>query len=98
MTHTATPWVVELDHITDDFVIAKEAFEVCRIAQCFDPETAKENRANAAHIVKCVNLHEELVGALSDLMKSCENWAPTIDRSRARTALAKAKGGSHAHD
>lgn len=32
----------------------------------------------------------ELLDALSDLMKSCANWAPTIDRSRARAALRKA--------
>lgn len=34
----------------------------------------------------------ELLAALRDLMKSCENWAPTIDRSRAREAIAKAEG------
>jgi hypothetical protein len=35
----------------------------------------------------------ELLAALSDLMKSCQNWAPTIDRSRARAAIDKATNG-----
>lgn len=35
----------------------------------------------------------ELLAALQDLMQSCYNWAPTIDRSRAKTAIAKATRG-----
>ena len=34
----------------------------------------------------------DLLEALEDLTKSCANWAPTIDRSRAKAAIRKAKG------
>ncbi len=34
----------------------------------------------------------ELLDALRDLSASCQKWAPTIDRSRARAAIAKATG------
>lgn len=34
----------------------------------------------------------DLLAALKDLAASCQKWAPNIDRSRARAAIAKAKG------
>jgi hypothetical protein len=47
--------------------------------------------ARAAHIVKCVNLHDELVEALQSLVFLPED----PDRvTAARAALAKAKGGA----
>ena len=30
--------------------------------------------ANAAHIVKCVNHHDELVTRLTQLVRDCDNW------------------------
>lgn len=55
--HTPTPW----DRM-GDLIIRVEgpaSFDVAKV----------DSEANAAHIVKCVNLHDELVEALSELMK-----------------------------
>jgi hypothetical protein len=34
----------------------------------------------------------DMLAALEDLRASVQKWAPTIDQSRARAAIAKAKG------
>jgi hypothetical protein len=47
----------------------------------------EENAKLFVHVIDC---HDELVEALRDLSASVKKWAPTIDRSRAVAALAKA--------
>ena len=69
---------------------------------CLRPN-AMETEANAARIVHCVNLHDELVEALDGLVSHVESdraWyadqvrAFAIQIDRARSALAKAKGAA----
>lgn len=50
--------------------------------------TVGERRANARLIAAA----PELLEALRDLQAQCQKWAPTIDQSRARAAIAKAEG------
>jgi phosphohistidine swiveling domain-containing protein len=61
MSHTPTPWKIASD--TGPCVISNGERE---IGECYeDGETqVAEDEANAAHIVKCVNAHGELVAAL----------------------------------
>jgi hypothetical protein len=59
-----------------------------------DP-TPKDSPLRVSRIDLCP-MHKAapaMLEALRDLMKSCENWAPTIDRSRARAAIAQAERG-----
>lgn len=67
------------------------------------PETvAHTSRANAAHIVRCVNGHDALVAALRDLTRYVDayeygrKWAgrPHAEMDAARAALAAAKGAA----
>lgn len=55
--HTPTPWVADENAINDNM-----GFEIALITS--DMRTWEEDDANTAHIVKCVNLHDELVEAL----------------------------------
>lgn len=57
--HTPTPWVADENAINDNIGV-----EIALITS--DMRTWEEDDANAAHIVKCVNLHDELVDALKD--------------------------------
>lgn len=98
---TPTPWkVIGLRHIH----VADESI-VAPIAICEDV-TARmksgECYANAAHIVKCVNLHDELVDAVEyycSVMREAwgnEAFEKSNDHviSKMRNALAKAKAGA----
>lgn len=84
--HTPTPWRVEGDttliwghcdtHDLSDYGMGYPIAE-CRVSPmststwCRAPY-ADEGEANAAHIVKCVNMHDELVAALENLADFCE--------------------------
>ena len=90
-SHTPTPWKV----LSNDLVYGSDGYRVtdCEHAAYSErpmPPT-KVDKANAAHIVRCVNEREGLLAALRDLMKSCKNWAPTIDCSRAQAVITKAE-------
>lgn len=58
--------------------------------------TKRENAANAAHIVDCVNMHEELVAALEAVLSVRPDLAarstPDSPIGKARAALARARG------
>lgn len=77
--HTPTPWVSVHRGTKKDIAKGNDYFRVGSEADVSDPDmscthvfgTRKE--ANAAHIVKCVNLHDELVEALGELI---ENISP----------------------
>jgi hypothetical protein len=88
--HTPTPWEAE------DAVIFCPGKRLT-IAVMYGNELLKslnwkEQKANAAHIVKCVNLHDELVGALKMARAECEHFYSNGTRYLAIcTAIAKAE-------
>ena len=68
---TPRPWKVDMWLGSSDFLIAMDAGSRgagIAIAET-SPGTGCE-RANASHIVKCVNFHERLVEALSTVISS----------------------------
>lgn len=85
--HTPTPWVHK-----DGEVYEENDFKI------FDAYNSdflyEEDKANAAHIVKCVNMHDELVEALRDLL----TFVVTVEYEEspivafAEAVLAKARG------
>lgn len=98
MTHTPTPWKAYTQ---------KGGWNIhgpdCMIAQVlFDPvlleETCKTHRANARHIVKCVNTHEELVSALKGMIELMDNKPTSYDEdqqiSSYRAILSNAEKGT----
>jgi hypothetical protein len=68
MTYTPTPWHILRE---GDGVIAignKSLPHVAVVRYSHNPALSKETgKANAAHIVKCVNMHDKLVEALKRL-------------------------------
>lgn len=88
-THTPGPWISELDRVTDDLVITKEAFEVCRISSCHDLHTAQQNRGNANLIAAAPELLEALKGIM--WQKGYKELWPG-SRMTIEQAIAKAEG------
>ena len=90
--HSPVPWTVELDGDHKDTRVKADK-GLISVAIC-GPWTCVASRLNAAHIVHCVNLHDELVEAL----KACENYCNEdtsgsyMALTAARTVLAKAEG------
>ena len=89
--HTPTPWVA-----IDEYIYSQDRFEIgTTTTSGFDYGT---DDANAAHIVKCVNMHDELVEALKEINDLNENHSPfggemyqdRIDRELVRETLKKA--------
>lgn len=64
--HTPTPWIVDTVTYGDIWIVADKESWVPRI--CHIPDYSE---ANAAHIVKCVNMHDELVEALKQAYAVC---------------------------
>jgi hypothetical protein len=64
--HTPTPWTVEFGQVivSEDTTLAMTA-PVHNGPRVISDDECK---ANARHIVHCVNLHDELVQALEDLL------------------------------
>ena len=56
--HTPTPW-----NLNEVYIIDSEGYSIAT-TMFGDKASIEEDLANAAHIVKCVNLHDELVAAL----------------------------------
>lgn len=82
--HTPTPWVHK-----DGEVYEENDFKI------FDAYNSdflyEEDKANAAHIVKCVNMHDELVEVLSKFMDFKDSdYVPNNMFKRAEEALKKA--------
>ena|SRR6266436_10412849 len=84
-THTPGPW--RMVGPSDDMVIRgpKSGDSSILIAVMGEHDEKFED-------AQLIAAAPELLEALRDLMKSCASWAPTIDRSRARAAIAKAGG------
>lgn len=97
--HTATPWIAnELSqriHTADDVTIAR----------C-EPHSTDMAKANAAHIVRCVNSHDELAQELASAAVALEEAAKLLfakgfqgtasimaaHASKARAAVSRAQG------
>lgn len=68
--HTPAPWFSgEVSRTYDDGIeyiniSAGDGCHVCKVSSREFEEGGSQNKANADHIVKCVNLHDELVEAL----------------------------------
>jgi hypothetical protein len=101
MKHTKTPW--NADPI-DATIMSEDGYYVATTApngRCYKTgERTKEDKANAAHIVNCVNMHEELVEALEGLLNELQprfmrtgcNAMEQKALRDVRRVLAKAKG------
>lgn len=69
------------------------------VANCGGYSTSKdqenvalENSANAAHIVKCVNMHDELLEIIEELVECSTEPYDSDIQIQARKAIAKARG------
>ena len=84
MKHTPTPWAVDHDAISA---------QGQHIAGCIglDGDDYATQKANAAHIVRCVNAHDDLVSALQMVCDSGVALADSIEKAML-DALAKARG------
>ena len=95
--HTPTPWHV---YEKDPFVICEGGGGSIGIIEAGYPGVSEaEQIANAAYVVHCVNVHDDLVKALESILnvrvEGWENiWAGSSRcQDIARAALARAKGG-----
>jgi len=97
--HTPTPWSAGNDYISgkgDDGASHRIAYMLPMPSVAFAGPDALARQAdtpiaNAAHIVRCVNAHDELVAALQAIA-SCDVRAPGDVVDIARAALAKVEG------
>lgn len=100
MEYTPTPWRVEAgttliwgDCNPDDNSTRGMGYPIaeCRITPSGNWSTgpyADEGAANATHIVKCVNLHDELIEVLSKFMDfKDDDYVPNILFARAEAIL-----------
>lgn len=62
ITHTKTPWNLDKDGVDIHDDTGKEGIAECNFNR------GKEDLANARHIIKCVNSHDELVNTLTNLI------------------------------
>ena len=77
MTHTPTPWEILREADGAIAIGNKSLPHVAVVRYSHNPVLSKETgKANASHIVKCVNLYDGLVGALELLIDniSPEAW------------------------
>jgi hypothetical protein len=93
--HTPTPWWFDdrWDNFCNGCVIDGQGTQ--RIAAAFYMGGTQAARDNAAHIVRCVNAHDELVAALqaahSHLCNGEFNKSPFVTALRLKVAAALAK-------
>ena len=68
MTYTPTPWIFDIECRAIWAISQKDFDDIDELSASDDvPMICDDiNEANAAHIVKCVNLHDELVAGLMD--------------------------------
>lgn len=89
--HTPTPWKVHSARIVASK--KRDKNDVYTIAQvmcfCSGEFNGVEQKANAAFIVKAVNRHDDLVGALDEALEYFTG--PVSVAGRLHAALAKAK-------
>lgn len=67
--HTATPWILEFDTPVDMCITDKDGHAIDGVRVWLDDACRENNSlraANAAHIVKCVNMHDEILDFLAN--------------------------------
>ena len=72
--HTPTPWKVTINQIENPHIIADKDGQIANTS--FSAHANKE--ANAKHIVKCVNMHDELVSTLEQVKSYLERISCNI--------------------
>lgn len=93
-THTPTPWTIKPNQ-KYLIVAGVPNMDKGRVASCASYDHSSEAEANAAHIVRCVNAHDELVlnlraaEAYIKVVADHTGLEPTV-LLRIRAALAKA--------
>jgi hypothetical protein len=101
MKHTPTPWKV-CRHSDNGELVVRSKSDQGIVANCqcdsysLDNQAGLEQecKANAEHIVKCVNMHDELVDALKAMVEDAGYAGATHDGlHQAETVLAKLEGG-----
>ena len=71
--HTPGPWTVSEGATGERTVIWAKGAYLARIdGNCGQSQADRE--ANAAHIVRCVNAHDELVAALEAITAAVDSW------------------------
>lgn len=90
--HTQTPWAIHPFKL--DLICTADGQKSIAGAYNQDISSYEEIAANAAHIVKCVNMHDELVAALQALESVCKFSKDSFlfkgELEDARAALSKA--------
>jgi hypothetical protein len=99
--HTPTPWHAisqGMSHFIAQKSDSEFRFAIAKVFEgTYHPDglaaARAEAKANAAHIVRCVNAHDELVAALVELDANLENHQESeyarYQRRTIRAALAK---------
>lgn len=74
MSHTPTPWeAVQPSQDTDDVIEIRSTIDGWTVARMGDGDLIDEqDHDNAAHIVRCVNVHDQLVAALYTALDAVE--------------------------
>jgi len=101
MKHTPTPWVVDDRHVHPAKGLTyppgvEPETDVIVLVDTDQHRNALLNetdKANLRRIVHCVNLHDELVGAIDHVLAASEDGGTfnDVDFALLRRALAKAK-------
>lgn len=67
--HTPTPWYQGTkENETEEFIITENGRLISKCVERGNLNSKNQHIANARHIVKCVNMHDNLVEALKDLI------------------------------
>jgi hypothetical protein len=92
MKHTPTPWTTLFDG--DEVQIGDSSGNfVAMTLPCESSGATERDYANAAHIVKCVNAHDELVAALKTMVEDAWYAGPTHEGlEQAKNLLNKLEG------
>ena len=94
--HTPAPWVTTFEEGTPFFhgvyQLDKNGFEGEAVTYVTDSTNHQRAQANAEHIVKCVNLHDELLEALEHARDCLPANCHPDDLSLITEAIAKARG------
>lgn len=103
-THTPTPWLLQEDSGGIEIaqpsppqrLLTTPQGGINQIAYWAAAGLSEDDRANAAHIVRCVNANDALVAALEATMSTMRGYAPDYEDctsyQQAEAALRLAKG------
>jgi hypothetical protein len=92
--HTPTPWIFNEYEKWSDFTVWGDNGKIAVVTELGDYLTYEQNCANARHIVRAVNAHDDLVAALEACLVRLDahDSQSAPEALQARAALAKAKG------